>query len=295
MTPNPSPYFPPRRTRWRARVANPLARLSQGIRLQGYYERIDMPVFQLVLSFLVPCHALAWTRFARLRTPCRCVYATLLGAVVVFLGHWMADAAFGLMIGLHASGFLALRRRLAIPQGFIASCLSTLAVLIALGLWIYDPVSAVLRDHFWMPLRTEGGVVVVNRASRAGGVRRGDLVAYRIHERNSSTGRGTIHVQEGFGFERVWGEPGDRIVFGPGFVEINGQLRDAAPSMPVEGEWVVPQGRWFIWPSVSRQGGHQTPEAITAALMALSVVSQDDFVGRPFRRWFGRRQPIPSS
>jgi hypothetical protein len=61
--------------------------------------------------------------------------------------------------------------------------------------------------------------------------------------------------------------------------------------MPAEGEWVVPEKTWFIWPNLAISGHGATPEsAVSAAMQRTALVSEPQLVGKPFKHWFGRRQ-----
>jgi hypothetical protein len=61
--------------------------------------------------------------------------------------------------------------------------------------------------------------------------------------------------------------------------------------MPGAGGFVVAEKTWFIWPrlDINRRGG--VPEAdVSAAMQQVAMVSEEQFIGKPFKHWFGRRQ-----
>jgi hypothetical protein len=64
--------------------------------------------------------------------------------------------------------------------------------------------------------------------------------------------------------------------------------------MPVSGNTVVPENNWFIWPDLAITGGHgNVPEStISQTMLQMANVPQSQFVGKPFKRWFGRRQVL---
>jgi hypothetical protein len=137
-------------------------------------------------------------------------------------------------------------------------------------------------------------VVVVNCAASKAGLERNEIILYRIPADHGGLREGNVRVQAGFGLEPVQGMPGDEIVFTPQAMLVNGVEHARSSSMPVAGGLVVPQKHWFIWPTVATQGhGMVAAESIRATLLELALVNQDDFMGKPFKRWFGRRQPVP--
>jgi hypothetical protein len=63
--------------------------------------------------------------------------------------------------------------------------------------------------------------------------------------------------------------------------------------MPIRGESVVPENHWFIWPELAIVQGNVAAAPAEAAFLRMSDVDQTQFVGKPFRRWFWRRQLLP--
>ena len=61
--------------------------------------------------------------------------------------------------------------------------------------------------------------------------------------------------------------------------------------MPETGELIVPEKHWFVWPDFAISGhGNVAEAALSAALLPMATVSEDQFAGKPFKRWFWRRQ-----
>jgi hypothetical protein len=61
--------------------------------------------------------------------------------------------------------------------------------------------------------------------------------------------------------------------------------------MPKSGDVAVPEKHWFVWPELGISGYGNTPEGnITAMMQQLALVPENDFVGKPFKRWLWRRQ-----
>jgi hypothetical protein len=64
--------------------------------------------------------------------------------------------------------------------------------------------------------------------------------------------------------------------------------------MPSDGEWVVPENHWLIWPNLDISGHGNVGEArISSAMMNLASVNEDQFLGKPLARWFWRKQILP--
>jgi hypothetical protein len=62
--------------------------------------------------------------------------------------------------------------------------------------------------------------------------------------------------------------------------------------MPVAGAWTVPEKHWFVWPELGI-GGHGMPRAdLSATLLEMGTISEEQFIGKPFKRWFWRRQVL---
>ncbi|HXS69029.1 MAG TPA: hypothetical protein VN761_09315, partial [Candidatus Polarisedimenticolia bacterium] len=89
--------------------------------------------------------------------------------------------------------------------------------------------------------------------------------------------------------------PGDHIQFATNYFSINGGIHQSLlPHMPTDGEVIVQEKNWFIWPNLAIIGGHgNVPEStISTTMLQMATVPQDNFIGKPFTRWFGRRQML---
>jgi len=138
-----------------------------------------------------------------------------------------------------------------------------------------------------MPLRVNGRVVVVQTFSASKAVRRGDWIAYSLP---GGAGTGVL-VQEGLSLGPVLAAGGDHLRFSPKTFEVNGVQRPLLPHMPTSGELLVPENHWFIWPELGISGHGNVAEAnISATMLQLANVSEPRFIGKPFKRWFWRRQ-----
>jgi hypothetical protein len=100
-----------------------------------------------------------------------------------------------------------------------------------------------------------------------------------------------VYLRAGIGVDPIIALPGDRLQFTPEALLVNDQAKPLAPHMPVQGELVVPEKIWFIWPSLATSGGGRVAEAnISATFQQAAMVTQKQIIGRPYKRWFGRHQ-----
>ena len=115
----------------------------------------------------------------------------------------------------------------------------------------------------------------------------GDWIAFRSA---GFSGHG-YRIEAGFNIEKVMGKAGDRIIFTRKDLRINGVTYARQPGMPLEAEWVVPEKHWFIWPNLAISvRGAGANVILTEALLANGMISENNLVGKPYRKWCGRRQ-----
>jgi hypothetical protein len=281
-------YYPPRAPWYRAfREAG--YGLLAATRLNRFTPPGGMALSRFVMGLLVPGHAFGATGnpVGRWMTA---GWFGLLIACLFGLGHGWSNLGFGLLVSIHASGVLYL----AAP--WLAGCrlpfrlaigVMTVGVLI---LTVYLPLQGWLQRNVCRPLRVEGRVVVVRPGGDPARVRRGDRVAYQL---SGATQAGVV-LPAGIGFGAVLAVGGDQVEFTPQEVKVNGRGHPRQRWMPVEGEVPVPEGCWFIWPRVEpRVVGAVSDATIENVLFSSSLVWQDAFVGRPYRRWLLRKQHLP--
>ena len=102
-----------------------------------------------------------------------------------------------------------------------------------------------------------------------------------------------VYVEGGFGWGPVLAVAGDRVEFSTNHLIINGRAGSLLAHMPAVGELVVPEKHWFVWPEFEMVGHGNVGEAnISAMMMELATIFESQFVGRPFKHWFGRRQNL---
>jgi hypothetical protein len=241
-----------------------------------------------VLGFVVPGYAPWNLGSVRLGRVLMAGYGVSVLVFAVALGYLGGSIAYGLMIAAHAISIIylenyCLRKSWDFGHRFGLAFLT----LIAVWLVVYHPAMQYLEHRWIVPLRTPSGVVIINRAPSPSSVRRNDWIAYRIEEKNG----GGFHLSSGYGVERVLGMPGDRIEFTQSHMVIEGSRYPRRPGMPVLGELVVREKHWFVWPNLAITLRGQGVEQYAVPIVnAMGIVSETNYLGKPFVHWFGRHQ-----
>lgn len=292
-----SPYYPPR-----ARWYSPVFYLGNAIRRRLALDRIQLPAEMTfggtLAGFLMPGLAV------HLRGPRLWGKAALLGCAALLLcfligfGYPAGNLAFGLLLAVHATGFVYYCNPLLRDEELRGRLIFCLLSVVAIGLALYLPARNAVLQHWFLPLRFNGHVYVVQRQFPAAAVQRGDWVAYKLAGDDNSWGggwgHGTIYLRSGLGFGPVLAVAGDRVGFSTNGFAVNGVRHALLPHMPQTGEVTLQEKQWFIWPELGISGHGQTPEGnISAMMLQLAVVSENDFVGKLCHRWLWRRQLAP--
>ena len=290
-----SPYYP-RRARW----YSPVFYFVNAIRRQLWLDRIHLPQGMTFAgtsaSFLVPGLGVY------IRGPRFWGVATLLGCglllffCLVGFGYPAGNFAFGLLLSIHTTGFMYYCSPWLQQEEFRGRLAITLLALMAIGLLIYLPIRNGMLQQRWLPLRVNGRVYVVQRQFPVAAIQRGDWIAYKLGGGSSGWqtggGHGTVYVRSGMGFGPVLAMAGDRVTFSTNVFTVNGIQHPLLPHMPRAGEVAVPEKNWFVWPGYSISG-EGDENRITSLMLQLALVPENDFVGKPFQRWLGRRQITP--
>ncbi len=289
----PSEYCPPR-ARWYGRFYY----LGLATRRRLSLDRIRLPKETtfggIILGILIPGLAVyirgprLWGKIAL--SAC----AILFLLFILWLGYPPGNLAFGLLISIHGSGFAYYCSPVLREKEFFARIGYTLALVFAFGLLFYMPLRNIIQSSWLMPLRRNGHVVIVDKSASAGGVKRGEWVMYSfsgLEARNAHREGGAVWVQSGFGFGPALATAGDRVSFGTNSFAVNGAEQPRLPHMPQGGGLIVPEKNWFIWPEFAISGHGNIGEAgISATMLQLATVPEDQFAGKPFKRWFWREQ-----
>jgi hypothetical protein len=282
-----TPFYPPR-ARWYSGLWNSAYALRRQLHLDALRLPRKVGAGPVLLAALVPGYA--WCAFGRKHVG-RAMMAGYVLAGLVFLvglGHSTSHLAMGVMISLHTISLLYLISRWPGEVTVRSQVARSLGAFLAVTLLIYLPLEHLVERHLFLPLRIGERVWVVAAGRAAASVQRGALIAYRIESQRA----GNVRMAGGFGLGRVEALAGDTIEFGEDTYIIRGVSQPLRPHMPRNQEWVVPEKHWFVWPdsamSMSGHAGNVTP-----ILQDLSLVPESHFVGKPFRRWFGREQVMP--
>lgn len=288
-----SPYYPPR-ARWHSGVFT----FGNFIRRRLSLDRIRLPrgvtLWGLAGSFLIPGLGF-YLQGPRLWGKAAIAACGLLFlGFIIWLGYPLGNYAFGLMLSIHVTGFVYYCSPLLTDMEFSSRLLFTVGVLIAIGGVVDAPMRSAIQEHWLIPLRTHGRVFVVQKQASPKTVTRGDWVAYNLSGYVISVhGNRYGGEHSGLGFGPVLAIAGDRVNFLTNTFTVNGIPHPSLPHMPDSGNVIVPENHWFIWPDFDINGHGVGEAAISAAILERADVSENQFVGKPFKRWFWRQQSLP--
>jgi hypothetical protein len=291
-----SPYYPPR-ARWYSRPFSFGSAILRRLALDRFLLPREMAMAGLAASFLVPGLAV-YIRGPRLWGRAALAGCGLLLLIfIIWFGYPAGNLAFGLLLSIHVSGFVYYCSPLLLEASFRFRLLFTLGTMMVLGLLIYRPMRNVVLQHWLIPLRVRGHVVIVHRLSTPPDIKRGDWVMFSQQGSemgDAHQGGGAVRVQAGFGWGPVLAVARDRVEFSTNAILVNGEARPLLPHMPHSGTFTVPEKHWFIWTDFDIYEHGNIGEAnISATMLQMATVSQTQFIGKPFKRWLWRRQITP--
>jgi hypothetical protein len=289
-----SSYYPPR-ARWYRGIFYIGFALRRALCLEKMHLPAGVSPFQFVVSLSVPGFSFIARGRRMLGWSWLAAYGLLGLILLAALGSPLATFALGLAISAHAISIFHLELQWLQDSGFGAKVLCALLTLLVVGLGIYWPAMHYVGQHWFMPLRVRNQVVIVQRGSSNYSARRGDRVMYSLEGGVSGDahGGGAVRVAAGFGYGPVLAVAGDRVEFSTNTFSVNGVARPLLPDMPTGGGVVVPEKHWFVWPELDiNRNGNVSEADISGAMLRLAVVPESRFIGRPFKHWFGRRQPF---
>ena len=291
----PSEYYPPR-ARWYSRAFYPLFAFRRALHLERIRLPIGFTLGQFLLSLLLPGFSLLVNGRKKVGVAFVGLYVASLICFVVWIGFQVSAWSYGLLISIHASSIIflescAFRNKYEFPMRFAAA----VATLLVVWLAIYRPITRFIEAHWVIPVLVQNKVMVVQRIHSGAKLHRGDILFYRM----SSAGTGDAHrggavvVRDGFGLGPVLAIGGDRVGFSTNAFTVNAVARPLLPHMPTAGEMVLAEKQWFIWPALDiNMHGNIGEAAISSMMSQLAVVTEDQFIGKPYRTWFWRRQNL---
>ncbi|HWW01860.1 MAG TPA: hypothetical protein VNZ64_19325 [Candidatus Acidoferrum sp.] len=287
-----SAYYPPRARWYTTLFFHAGQQLRRRVGLDKLHLAGELSWPGLILSLAVP--GFAFFVFGRrllgwLFLPAYCLAGFVF---VAALGFTAGSIAYGLMISLHATSIVFLEGYWLRDSGFRLRLALALCTLVGVWALVYAPLVRFAEHHWLLPVRFGQRVLLVHRGVSPATLKRGDWVAYRIRADDSwGEERGAVLLRSGLAIDPVLGLPGDHIRFSAQGVAVNARTFPRAPYMPTEGELVVPEKVWFIWPNLAiTMHGGVAPADISAAMQRAAMVTQTNIIGRPSRYWFGRRQ-----
>ncbi|MGA9452164.1 MAG: hypothetical protein WBW41_12565 [Verrucomicrobiia bacterium] len=291
-----SPYYPPR-ARWYSPLFRPWSKLQRALHLERIRFPAGFTAGQVVLSLLLPGYSLFVNRRKTVGAAFAAIYLASLVCFVVWLGFPMGGAAYGLMISIHASSIIFLEN-CALRDKYEFGIRFPLAIVTLLVVWLaaYRPVVKFAEANWWRPMIVRGQVMVMKPAQLRDLVQPGEWVLYAIggNPDHYVHGEGAVWVRSGFSLGPVLAVAGDTVRFTTNVFFINGHPAPRLPHMPDTGEVQVPEKHWFIWPNLDISGhGNVGEDRISSAMLQLAMVSENQYVGKPFQRWLWRRQIIP--
>jgi hypothetical protein len=291
-----SSYYPPR-ARWYSPVLRPWFRLQRALHLEKIRLPVGFTVGQVILSLLLPGFALFVNGRKKVGMAFVGIYIASLVCFVVWLGFSISAVGYGLMISIHASSIVFLQScTLRDKYEFGVRFLLAVGTLFLVWLAVYRPVAKFAEGNWWTPMLIQGKVVVMRPMKPGGPVLRSDRLLYSIggEQAGNVHSEGGVGIRTGFGWGPVLAVAGDTIRFSTNAYFVNGNPQPRLPHMPVTGEILLPEKHWFIWPQLDISGrGNVGEEIISSTMLPLAVVSEKQFIGKPFACWFGRRQISP--
>lgn len=285
-----SEFYPPRATWW-----SPLRSMWQpvGRFFSFHLEHISISPFQILPSLLIPGYAFRLSKWPWLGMVFMAAFVTCLAVYFVRLGFGISTWAYAILFGIHVSSVAYLFKFMVPYRSVFLRVGAALSASFLLAALVYLPLQNQISKYV-LPMKRGNEVVLIKRFNLTP-LQRGDWVAYRIKEAGGSG----VRLQRGSAIEQILAAPGDKISFGETTFSINGKAFPRLQHMPISGDQVVPEKHWFAWPTfeVFRRGVPET--AITPLVMANSLVNEKTLIGKPYSRWFWRKQlnhePLPKS
>ena len=283
-----SPYYPPR-----AAWYSPLFRVTEAVKRMMWLDRLHLPAGtsprDIAFGLAIPGYAFVARGERLIGRVVMIAYGLLMAVFIVWLGYPVATMGFGLMLSLHVSSVIFLLNPWLVEARLAFRLVTGLALLVIIGGCLYAPIRQQLETRWLLPLRVSEHVVIVQTFSPAATVKRGDWVAY-TYENDRGTG---LYARAGLGLQPILAVAGDRVRFKPDTFEVNGVSSPRRAHMPTTGEVMVPEKNWFIWPEFAISNrGNVAEAALSATMLRMAVVPDVQFVGKPFKRWFWRRQHV---
>ena len=288
-----SPYYPPR-ARWYSPARTVIDKLSRILALDRLRVRIspEIELLPLIAAFLVPGLGV-WLRAPRwIGRAALAAAAFLVFSFLLFLGQHLDNLVFGMLLSLHASGFVYYCTPLIDPRLW-PRLLFSMAMLVAILLLVYLPAQALMQAYLFTPMRMHGQLIIVGQIYSPKNIHAGDWIAYSIAGSENFV-EGGAYTRSGVDLTPVLAVPGDLVEFSTDSYRVNGVPHAKLPHMPSGGTLRVQQKEWFVWPHLAIEVHYANSDsAISESLMTMCLVTEKQLIGKPFQTWFGRRKITP--
>jgi len=110
---------------------------------------------------------------------------------------------------------------------------------------------------------------------------------------SEGAGEVAIRIRGGYLLDRVIAGPEDQIGIHWCELLVNGVPFARLRLMPVVGSLRVPEKTWLIWPSLHTVTRNNVgDDVIAGSVLGMAMVPPEGIIGRPFGRWFWRKQNL---
>jgi len=281
-----SSYYPPR-----AGWTRPFNHFVYTVRRRLYLEQFGLtlktPPSHFALGLILPGFSFRDAGWRTMGNATMLAWAVAALVFFIWLGYGVSTFAFGLMMSMHVSSILYLHNRAFPGMRVLKRLMFSLALLFIVSQVFYVSALKLCHNYLFMPLRVGDKVYVINRWHDPGSLRRGAFVACYVE----GTGFGNVRIRDGYILNKVIAGPRDQVEFSPDSYAVNGIQSRNLPLMPVSGKTVLPPRTWLIWPTLETVVNvNVNPHSVSAAILEMAMVGREQVIGKPFKRWFWRKQ-----
>jgi hypothetical protein len=260
------------------------------MRIEGLHYHGPLPLPQLLLCLVIPGLSLLLLGRRTLGLAFVAVYFAGAAAFVAGLGFVAGDIGYGIVISIHATSICFLEAHWLKDSSFNTRLALAFCTLVAVWGLIYAPLVHLVESRWIVPMRFGNHVMIVQRGVNVRSLKRGDWVAFKLASNRFGDHEDRVVVDGGMVLDRVVALPGDHVEFATNAVIVNGVAVPAQRLMPENGELVLPENVWFIWPNLDIYRHGAAAFNITATLQDAAMVKEKQIVGRAFKSWCGRSQ-----
>jgi hypothetical protein len=283
-----SSYYPPRAGRNRH-----FNHFGYAVRRRLHLEQLGLTLktspSHFALGLIMPGFSFRDAGWTTLGNATMLAWAVAALIFLIWLGYGVSTFAFGLMMSMHVSSILYLHNRSFPGMRVLKRLVFSLVLLLAVSQLVYASALKLCHNYLFVPLRVGEKVYVINRLPDAATLRRGDFVACYAEAASFDN----IRIRDGYILDKVIAGPGDHLEFTRDGYAVNGVPSRSLPLMPGSGSTVLPQQTWLIWPSLETVVNvNVNPHSVSAAILQMAMIRREQVIGKPFKRWFWRKQVV---